>query len=81
MLGELKGAARPKFTTVLATPATTDPIAPVEALMRALWDGQTSRHGKQTPTVPETLEAARAGVHVAATLVQWFTSGAVIRTP
>ncbi|MFF2864093.1 hypothetical protein ACFVSX_29955 [Streptomyces rubiginosohelvolus] len=33
------------------------------------------------PTVPETLEAAPAGVHLAATLVQWFTSGAVVRTP
>lgn len=46
-----------------------------------LWDGQTSRHGKQTGTVPETLEAARAGVHLAAALVQWFVSGAVVRTP
>ncbi|MGW0915827.1 hypothetical protein ACWD1Z_29345 [Streptomyces sp. NPDC002784] len=81
MLGELKGAARPKFTTALTTAGNADPIAPVEALMRALWDGQTSRHGKQTTTVPETLAAARAGVHLAATLVQWFSSGAVARTP
>jgi len=29
--------------------------------MRALWEGQTSRHGGQRGTVPETLEAARAG--------------------
>ncbi|SUP61782.1 Uncharacterised protein [Streptomyces griseus] len=48
--------------------------------MRTLWTGQTSRHGSQTGTVPETLEAARAGVHLAATLVQWFISGAVTRT-
>jgi hypothetical protein len=81
MLGELKGDARPKFTTALTTTGSADPIAPVEALMRALWDGQTSRHGKQTTTVSETLEAARAGVHLAATLVQWFSSGAVARTP
>ncbi|MET9090953.1 hypothetical protein ABZX72_02570 [Streptomyces cyaneofuscatus] len=81
MLGELKGPARPKFTTVLTTTDTKDPIAPVEELVRALWDGQTSRHGKQTPTAPETLEAARASVHLAATLVQWFSSGAVVRTP
>lgn len=47
--------------------------------MRALWQGQTSRHGGQTPTSPETLEAARAAVHLAATIVQWFTSGAVTR--
>ncbi|MGX1887814.1 hypothetical protein [Streptomyces sp. NPDC055287] len=79
MLGEISGSARPKFTTALSTPVTKDPIAPVESMMRALWDGQTSRHGKQTPTQPETLEAARAGVHIAATLVQWFTSGTVTR--
>ncbi|MDX3055972.1 hypothetical protein PV394_12615 [Streptomyces sp. NE06-03E] len=80
MLGEI-GNARAKFTTAISTPAGGDPIAPVEAMMRALWDGQTSRHGKQTGTVPETLEAARAGVHLAATLVQWFTAGSVIRHP
>ncbi|CAG6397583.1 hypothetical protein SCOCK_580009 [Actinacidiphila cocklensis] len=56
-------------------------MAVVEAMARALWDGQTSRHGKQTPTRPETLEAARAGVHLAATLMQWFVSGAVTRNP
>ncbi len=80
MLGEIANA-RAKFTTALDTPTGKDPIAPVEAMMRALWDGQTSRHGKQTATVPETLEAARAGVHLAATLVQWFISGAVVRNP
>jgi hypothetical protein len=79
MLGEIKGA-RHKFSTAIPAPAS-DPIAPTEAMMRTLWEGQTSRHGAQTATVPETLEAARAGVHLAATLVQWFVSGAVIRTP
>ncbi|MEW2608880.1 hypothetical protein AB0937_01435 [Streptomyces sp. NPDC047880] len=80
MLGEI-GNARSKFVTVLATPAGKDPIAPVEGMMRALWEGQTSRHGNQNGTVPESLEAARAGVHVAAALVQWFASGAVRRNP
>ncbi|PWS50500.1 hypothetical protein DLE01_17880 [Streptomyces sp. FT05W] len=79
MLGEI-GNARQKFTSVISTPAGGDPIAPAEAMMRALWDGQTSRHGKQTGTVPETLDAARAGVHLAATLVQWFASGVVARS-
>ncbi|NEB16620.1 hypothetical protein G3I46_08805 [Streptomyces coelicoflavus] len=80
MLGEVDNARR-KFATALSTPTGKDPIVPVEALMRALWDGQTSRHGKQTMTVPETLEAARMSVHLAATLVQWFVSGAVVRNP
>ncbi|WP_327135867.1 hypothetical protein OG311_37815 (plasmid) [Streptomyces sp. NBC_01343] len=79
MLGEIKNA-RHKLTTAIPTPGN-DPIAPVEAMMRALWEGQTSRHGAQNGTVPETLEAARAGVHLAAALVQWFVSGAVIRNP
>jgi hypothetical protein len=70
-----------RFTTALFTPAGKDPVAPVEAMMRALWEGQTSRHGAQTGTVPETPEAAQSAVHLAATLVQWFTSGAVVRTP
>jgi hypothetical protein len=79
MLGEIKNA-RHKFSAAIPSP-TADSIVPAEAMMRALWDGQTSRHGAQTATVPETLEAARAGVHLAATLVQWFVSGAVVRTP
>ncbi|MFI9206299.1 hypothetical protein [Streptomyces sp. NPDC053048] len=79
MLGEIKNA-RHKFSTVIPSPAG-DSIAPAEAMMRALWEGQTSRHGAQTATVSETLEVARAGVHLAAVLVQWFVSGAVVRTP
>ncbi|WP_329546400.1 hypothetical protein OG548_20680 [Streptomyces sp. NBC_01356] len=80
MLGEI-GNARPKFTTVIDTPVGKDAITPIEAMMRALWDGQTSRHGNKSGTVPESLEAARAGVHLAACLVQWFSSGAVARNP
>lgn len=80
MLGEI-GAARAKFTTAIATTATGDPVAVVETMMRTLWDGQTSRHGKQTPTRQESLEAARAAVYLAVTLVQWFVSGAVTRNP
>ncbi|MFB7585361.1 hypothetical protein [Streptomyces hydrogenans] len=78
MLSVLRNS-RQKFTTEIPSPG--DPIAPVEAMMRTLWEGQTSRHGSDTPTVPESLEAARAGVHLAAVLVQWFASGAVTRIP
>ncbi|RSS57657.1 hypothetical protein EF909_16050 [Streptomyces sp. WAC01280] len=80
MLGEIRNA-RHKFSTAIPVPAAGDPIAAAEAMMRALWEGQTSRHGGQNGTVPETLEAARAGVHLAAALVQWFVSGVVARTP
>lgn len=80
MLGEI-GNARHRFDTTISTPSGKDPMTPVEAMMRALWEGQTSRHGGQSATVPETLAAARAGVHLAAALVQWFVSGAVVRNP
>ncbi|MGW3423364.1 hypothetical protein [Streptomyces phaeochromogenes] len=80
MLGVIRTAPA-RFDTVLFAPAGKEPITPVEAMMRALWEGQTSRHGAQTATVSETLESARAGVHLAAALVQWFTSGAVSRKP
>ncbi|GAA2463235.1 hypothetical protein [Streptomyces lavendulocolor] len=80
MIGEINNA-RHKFPTTLSTPAGNDPVAPVEAMMRALWQGQTSRHGGSEPTSPETLEAARAAVHLAATIVQCFVSGAVTRLP
>ncbi|MEU8765027.1 hypothetical protein [Streptomyces sp. NPDC048659] len=80
MLGEIKNA-RHKFGFAIPVPAAGDPVAVAEAMMRVLWEGQTSRHGGQTATPSETLESARAGVHLAATLVQWFVSGAVIRTP
>ncbi|MGA4803569.1 hypothetical protein [Streptomyces lavendulocolor] len=79
MLGEIRNA-RHKFSAAIPSPAG-DQIAPAEAMMRALWEGQTSRHGAQTATTPETLEAARSAVHLAATLVQWFVSGAVVRSP
>ncbi|MFF1794094.1 hypothetical protein ACFVXQ_07660 [Kitasatospora sp. NPDC058263] len=77
MLGELR--SKPQlFATVVPGPQG---IGVVEAMLSTLWDGQTSRHGKQSPTVPESLASARAAVHLAAVLVQWFTSGAVARLP
>lgn len=77
MLGELR--SKPQLFTT-AVPGAQG-IGVVEAMVSTLWDGQTSRHGKQSPTVPESLESARAAVHLAAVLVQWFTSGVVTRLP
>jgi hypothetical protein len=50
------------------------------ACLELLWKGQSARHGSAAPTRPETLEEATMAVHLAVTLVQWFTSGAVRRT-
>jgi hypothetical protein len=52
-------------------------VDPVIKMMEMLWQGQTSRHGGHVPTRDETPEEARMAVHLAVTLVQWFTSGDV----
>ncbi|MFB7672659.1 hypothetical protein ACFC26_14740 [Kitasatospora purpeofusca] len=56
-----------------------DGVEMVRRMMKLLWDGQTSRHGKRLPTRKETSEEARAAVHLAAVLVQYFSSGAIRR--
>ena len=54
-----------------------DGVVAVQRLMELLWNAQTSRHGGVAQTVPETAEAARAAVHVAATLVQFFVGKSI----
>jgi hypothetical protein len=67
-------AAKPeKWTFVLGD----DRVGVVLGMMQALWGGQTSRHGGTAPTRHETIEEARSAVHIAATLVQFGTSGAL----
>jgi hypothetical protein len=46
-------------------------VETVLAMLKVLWDGQTSRHGGSKPTRAETVAEARAAVHLAATLVQF----------
>lgn len=45
-------------------------------MLRTLWRGHASRHGRQD-YADATLEEARAAVILAATLVQWFNTGVV----
>ncbi|WP_458111193.1 hypothetical protein M1D88_12595 [Arthrobacter sp. R1-13] len=50
------------------------------SMMKMLWAGQADRHGgNPDPSLVITQEAAEVAVMTAATLVQWFTSGAVAR--
>jgi hypothetical protein len=56
MIGELNNAAH-KFTLASAP----GDITVVILMMRALWDGQTSRHGGKAPTRTETTEEGRSG--------------------
>jgi hypothetical protein len=46
-------------------------------MLRTLWRGHESRHGRPD-YADATLDEARAAVMLAATLVQWFTSGVVV---
>jgi hypothetical protein len=49
-------------------------------MMKMLWAGQADRHGgHHDPSLVITQEAAEVAVMTAATLIQWFTSGAVAR--
>lgn len=64
--------------------AREDVHAPTSAtllsMMKMLWAGQADRHGgHHDPDLVITQEAAEVAVMTAATLVQWFTSGAVAR--
>jgi hypothetical protein len=63
----------------LAISAGNGDVGVVVSVTELLWTGQTSRHGGKEPTRPETPEEARIAVHLAVTLVEWLTSGAVGR--
>lgn len=54
-------------------------VTVVTEMIGLLWHGHTDRHEGNVPGIPITNEAAQMAVHAAATLVQWFTSGAVRR--
>jgi hypothetical protein len=51
-------------------------VQPVIRMMATLWDGQTDRHGEPNPQ-PISTDHAEAAIHLAVTLVQWFSSGTV----
>src|SRR5258708_16617664 len=68
-----------RYEVAIPGPGGTGNVAPVIAMMSLLWEGQTSRHGGQRPTRPETREEAEMAVQLAATLVLWFTNGMIRR--
>lgn len=64
----------------ISLPADGGPdAAPLLAMTGLLWDGQSGRHGSGNRTGPVTQQAAEMAVHLAATLVQWFTSGGIYK--
>ncbi|WP_051812746.1 hypothetical protein [Kitasatospora sp. MBT63] len=78
MLGEMPKIA-PKLVFEIEGADPQNGIEMVRRMMLQLWDGQTSRHGKQRPTRKETPSEAKTAVHLAAVLVQYFGSGAIRR--
>ncbi len=75
----------PKLRFVLADSTSTSPGSAhlVANMVERLYVGQTQRHDNSNPTRnrPSTSEEARAAVHLAATLVQWFSSATVTKQP
>jgi hypothetical protein len=48
-------------------------------MIALLWEGQRDRHAGGPISQPVTQEAAQTAVHLAVTLVQWFSAGAIYR--
>ncbi len=69
-------ADNPKWRLVLRDSDKAPGAKSLAAMLRTLWRGHQSRHGRPDYT-DATLEEARAAVILAATLVQWFTSGVI----
>jgi hypothetical protein len=58
-----------------------DAVQDIVGMLRLLHRAQSDRHGSPEPAPPVvmTQAEAEAAVHLAATLVHWFDSGAVRR--
>lgn len=75
MVADIRQAPQ-NFEFAMNDGPNSDGVETVVGMMRQLWEGQTSRHGGPNPTRPETVEEAKAAVHLGAALVQWGVSGA-----
>lgn len=78
MLNEFRGAPA-KWAIAIGDQA--DKVAAVTTMLELLWKGQHDRHGSDDDTKPlnVTIDEARAAVHLAVLIVQWFRSGAISR--
>ncbi|PPF83588.1 hypothetical protein C5C14_01100 [Rathayibacter rathayi] len=70
-------AENSKWTLIFRDSEKAPGSATLAAMLRALWRGHESRHGREA-YADASLEESRAAVILAATLVQWFTSGVVV---
>ncbi|MDN3240980.1 hypothetical protein [Glycomyces tritici] len=69
-------AETPKWKLLLRDSTKAPGAKSLAVMLRTLWRGHESRHGRPD-YADASLEEARAAVILAATLVQWFTSGVV----
>jgi len=81
-LGKMNKAMRSKPEKWQFLGAPDGAMDTVITMAELLWTGQIDRHGTSDPEAPldVTQEQAEAAVHLAATLVQWFSSGSIQRT-
>lgn len=78
-LGELRKIAD-RWSFVLLGKDGIGDIAPLVAVVARLWEGQRARHGGgPNGFQPQTQAEAEAAVHLAATVVQWISAGALTR--
>jgi hypothetical protein len=82
VIGEMK-ANPTKFNCALQPSGGLSAIDQVIGMLSLLWKAQLDRHGNPDPSAPisATPEEAEAALHLAATLVHWFDSGAVSNIP
>jgi hypothetical protein len=79
MIADLENAPA-HWDLKLTPPPAFDKMDALIKMVRLLWKSQFDRHGTPDDTVPLTVsqEEAETAIHVATTLVHWFTSGSVV---
>jgi hypothetical protein len=68
-----------KWAVNLKHPTPDRQVEIVADTLDLIWKGQSDRHGDPDPNAPISveLEEAEAAVHLAVTVVHWFTTGVV----
>jgi hypothetical protein len=81
MIHDLEVAPK-KWVIRLSTPPGFDKVDALVNMIKLLWKAQFDRHGTPDENVPINVsnDEAETALHLATTLVQWFTSGGVTRS-
>lgn len=79
-IADLRNGAQ-KFELVLLDKTGDGSVIPLIQMMERLWQGQLSRHGGVVANRDQTLDEARAAVHLAAICVHWLATRVLRRRP